>query len=456
MKAPAAAAVKLLRRRPALLGIFPDHAEQRFGAFREVRAFRRPVVHFGIDVGRVVASPGRHEQRIPDPLQIGRLRAGTRGGDHEITSEVIQKSRHVRGHDAGIFTCLQAQIGREKILLLLGETQERTLEKRAVVFRMPRKKECKVLSGGSGEIPQAFLLRGGPPASRHGLPVDEIAADREQKQHAVRGSHAQSPAGQNCDASSGRLRFQAHLITDSGAVFRIPPDNPIAAVEDRTLPVEENAVAFSRGTSADFRLKKCIKGNRPRPVTGNPDHHELGGMADETLTQECRPAGPERGDRQRILQIQRTHIIRHRAVKMKADAECPGGQITLGIAVQDLFRDELVRLRETPIPDHGAGPGEILKHLRTVCVSRKSGPERILIESNRFGFRSAVDHGSDPAVADGKRFLPEGRGLTIMQKCRTFIHETVSGKVVACRRHEKCDENVSYATESGSEFRCFS
>ena len=50
----------------------------------EVRGHRRPVVHLGVDVDRVLASPRRRQAVVPDPLQVGGLRAGARAGDEQV------------------------------------------------------------------------------------------------------------------------------------------------------------------------------------------------------------------------------------------------------------------------------------------------------------------------------------------------------------------------------------
>ena len=54
-------------------------------ALRKVRRFDHPVVHLDIDVRVVVAVPRGDQQRIPEPLQVGRHRSIARRTDLQIT-----------------------------------------------------------------------------------------------------------------------------------------------------------------------------------------------------------------------------------------------------------------------------------------------------------------------------------------------------------------------------------
>src|ERR1039458_7336806 len=45
---------------------------------------RRPIVHFRVDVRRVVAAPRRVQKLVPKALQIGRLRTPAGTGDQKI------------------------------------------------------------------------------------------------------------------------------------------------------------------------------------------------------------------------------------------------------------------------------------------------------------------------------------------------------------------------------------
>ena len=73
---------------------------QRLQHLREVRRHRRPVVHLGVDVDRVLAAPGRRQAVVPDALQVGGLRARPRAGDQQVAA-VLEVERRQRRIAAG-------------------------------------------------------------------------------------------------------------------------------------------------------------------------------------------------------------------------------------------------------------------------------------------------------------------------------------------------------------------
>src|SRR5579875_799848 len=73
---PSARSVVDASRLLSIFGKLTNERKERFGAFRKVAAFRRPVVHFGIDVQRVVGTPRRAQFVVPDALQVRLLRSG--------------------------------------------------------------------------------------------------------------------------------------------------------------------------------------------------------------------------------------------------------------------------------------------------------------------------------------------------------------------------------------------
>ena len=63
---------------------------------RQIAWLGRPVVHLGVDVDRVLARPGRAHALVPDALQIGRLPAGPRTADEQVTAELEIERRELR------------------------------------------------------------------------------------------------------------------------------------------------------------------------------------------------------------------------------------------------------------------------------------------------------------------------------------------------------------------------
>ena len=148
----AAGAVHLLRRPAAAVERHPDQVEQRPGGFGQVADFRRPVVHLDVDVGRVLAVPGRCEALVPDALEVGRHRAGAAAAHQQVAAEL-----EVQGGEPGIF--LPALDARQT---LVGR---KALERR--IARRPRQ--------GQLDAPEQLLvirdvgsLEGGDTAWRRG------------------------------------------------------------------------------------------------------------------------------------------------------------------------------------------------------------------------------------------------------------------------------------------------
>ena len=56
----------------------------------------RPVIHFRIDIGSVLAVPRRREALIPDTLEIGRLSSRLRTTYQEVTSELKVQLNQLR------------------------------------------------------------------------------------------------------------------------------------------------------------------------------------------------------------------------------------------------------------------------------------------------------------------------------------------------------------------------
>src|SRR5262245_7705041 len=95
MRYPAAGVVVLLGHARTSLRQIGERREQRFVTFREARQFGRPVVHLRVDVDRPLAVPWWVFRLVPNALQIGRLRTGTRTGDQEVPSKLKIERRQL-------------------------------------------------------------------------------------------------------------------------------------------------------------------------------------------------------------------------------------------------------------------------------------------------------------------------------------------------------------------------
>ena len=98
VRRPAARAVH--RRRGPRAGDrqITDEREERLVQLGEVGRFRRPVVHLGVDVDRVVRAPRRPHVVVPDALQVGGLRAGPARRDQQV-APVLEEQLDETGID---------------------------------------------------------------------------------------------------------------------------------------------------------------------------------------------------------------------------------------------------------------------------------------------------------------------------------------------------------------------
>ena len=96
MRHPAARAVHRARRAAAGDREILHQRRQRIHRLLEVRGERGPVVHLGVDVDRVLASPRRRQAVVPDALEVGGLRPWPRAGDQEIARVLESTARRVQ------------------------------------------------------------------------------------------------------------------------------------------------------------------------------------------------------------------------------------------------------------------------------------------------------------------------------------------------------------------------
>ncbi len=72
----------------ALVGQLSHQSRQGLGELAQVADLRRPVVHLGVDVRRVLRVPRGVHVLVPDALEVGGLGAGPRGRDQQVAPEL--------------------------------------------------------------------------------------------------------------------------------------------------------------------------------------------------------------------------------------------------------------------------------------------------------------------------------------------------------------------------------
>ena len=111
--------------------------------FDDICRFRRPIVHFRIDIEGIIAAPWRPDLIVPNPLQIGWLCSRPRTGNQEITAILEQEGDQLKVtvgleiDDAFIHgllhgvSCAQPQRNAAELGLVVGQMD---LSKRIVGF----------------------------------------------------------------------------------------------------------------------------------------------------------------------------------------------------------------------------------------------------------------------------------------------------------------------------------
>ena len=148
---PAAAVIHVTRGAGAVDGGFAGQAEEGFVELGEISGLGGPVVHLGVNVGRVARGPGRDDKVVPFALQVERLSADAGAGDHEITSVLKQERRE--GGVAGLAKGRDTGVGGEFIFGGVAVEAERdAIEERGVVGEVAFAEGGVRLRGGFAEV----------------------------------------------------------------------------------------------------------------------------------------------------------------------------------------------------------------------------------------------------------------------------------------------------------------
>ena len=289
MEAPAGKMIQFPCRILSLLGEIPDELEKRSSAFGKIGVFRRPVVHLGIDVGRVVAAPGREEKRIPDALKICRLRPRTGGGDHQISSIVVEQRRKRGRKDLPVLFQSKTLRNGSLISRLFRKFQNGFPRKSLVVFDMPA---LQRVESGFFRILQIRRGEGLPVDSalfRHGAPVFEIGADGKDQRDRI-GSLDFLDSVFRKDGAAFCHCFQVHAVTDSGMTLFIFPDDLIPAVVNGTFAVEDDVLAERSRLSMNLRCKFRFHVYGSRCSRSDPVDNRLCGGGGKRLPPEGDPS----------------------------------------------------------------------------------------------------------------------------------------------------------------------
>ena len=147
---PTARAIHLLGGPRAGHGKVFHHRNEWLHAFAEVARFRRPVVHFGVDVDGVFALPRWIHAFIPQPLQVGRLGAGTRRTDQQIAA--ILEIQRGKLRIVAVVKIPDPFVGGQFHGLAGPQIKGHALEQPLVLLRVRSEQLVEFFLGGSGDL----------------------------------------------------------------------------------------------------------------------------------------------------------------------------------------------------------------------------------------------------------------------------------------------------------------
>ena len=399
MRDPAAGAVHLARRsRPGDRQVL-DQRRERIHRLLEIRGERRPVVHLGVDVDRVLAAPRRREAVVPDPLQVGRLRPWARAGDEQVARvlEVERSERRV----AALGERLDTLVDGHRRARRRAEVERHAIEELSIVADVGVTQRVDRLDGGAIE-------RGRDRRGRVAADVVEALVARrrrDEQRDRVGAAHDDGIIGRGSRAAArqhANAPFEAQR-----AGHRLSVGGRAAAV---AVHAAHHEIAVRRRLDGGAlrrrqpRLERDPAGTARREVD---DDHAIR-RAGEHLPRERRPpcrvghVRRRRGEVQiaaisldgidgveRQVQVAE-RLVRHLRERLRHHA-LAGQCRRIGVAT----------LAQQPphVRDRGLGVG-------IHRVVGTAGPQRGLVELQALVGHPAEDHRAETPVADGQRAHP--------------------------------------------------
>ena len=296
---PAARAVVFPRDGRALVGQLPDHPEQRLGTLGEVGHLGRPVVHLRVDVGRVLRIPHGIHVLVPDPLQVGRLRARTRRGDQHIAPELEQQRRE--GRVVGAVEFLQPFVGGKRGVGRRAEVDAHAPEE-ALVLGGVRRLEILRMSSADAARSAAFDAR--IRIAAHILVVHE-AGRRGDKERDAAGLADDEAVILDADAAPVGEGAKPNRVPeppgDAEVVRRLAADDEAVGAVDVHPEVVGGVVGVGL---VPIAAQLCRERQAPRGLGRQPHHNHLIDGRTEDLAAVSRAVALVRRRRHRRVEIE--------------------------------------------------------------------------------------------------------------------------------------------------------
>ena len=400
---PSLLAIHHLRRLGTALAHLADEPEQRLVEVRQACHLGRPVVHLQVDVGGVLAVPGRCQLVVPDALQVGGLSSGLRGTDEQVTAE--------------------GEIGRhEPVVVVVGKVDDALVGGQVGVAVVAQEERCA--SHETAELPHmgltALLI-----VARHGLPqpvfrprllvardirvVDEVGGDGDVDHGLVGLVHADDavargrrPACPTLHGGAGHASHEPHL--------------PLAAFQRSPHTFEGGFIALALDDDVGVWCGKVdVEGNHAWLRGGETNGDHIVGKGGDDLPPILHAVHRVGGHGQGRVEAQLTPVLRialglrHRDIHI---AEGLVGHTPVG-GRHHLLRGHVLRFLVLSFEEQPLDYRDGLSGLRIGILVGLPRPDGLLVELHMLGRGDAIDHGAQSAIA--KR---EGIGPHL---CRTVI-----------------------------------
>ena len=397
---PSTRPVHLRGRLPARNAQVADHVDQRSVQFGQVRRLGRPVVHFRIDVDRVLAVPCRKSLMIPNALQIGWLTAGLRRTDQQIATELKIERRELRIKTGGELA--HPHVGRLIGLSVRSQIERYPFDPRTV------SRDVVGFQPGIALFPRTRQIGLGPFDRIAGnVPVVvEIGCDRDQNRDGIGIRYRNSDAvGHRFPSLRQDLRHRAVPYHPGNRLVSVGP-----AVDQQTIVARGGyPIIIHR------RSERSPKRNPPPLGSGQADYGHLIGEGGEHLPLVTHAVHDIAHGRYGRLQIQIPIELRASLMSRKIEQQRPGRLVRHPVrrVQRKLFVAQLESLVVLSPENQPPDLGQRGQSLRTDIVMGTAGPNGLLVKLKLLAAATAVHHDAQTAVAQRKRLLPAGSRLVV-------------------------------------------
>ena len=401
MEHPAVGAVHHLRTLLAGLAHLADEAEEGLVEVGQISDFRRPVVHFQVDVAGILAVPRGEELVVPDALQVGRLSTGLRRADEQVAPE-LEVGRHEEGV-VGLLEVLHPLVRRDVGIPVFAQMERSTVLELLVVFHMAALGIGIVLADSLRQV----VLGTGDVVSRDVLVVVEVRPDGRIDDSLIGMLHRQDSVavGHHATASlHGRASLELHLALE--------------CLVERRDSFQRDVIALGGN---DDVLVRTGHGRIERHLPGLACRHtgddNLVGKRSERLALEAYPVDLVAHHGTGGVQAQLAVVVGVAGVSGEVQPQVAEGLVRhtlIGLRL-DMCRAQVLCLLVLPRQHELAYLGQPLPRFGTGVVVRASCPDGLFVELELLGCGVAVEHRAQTSVTQREGFRPDMRRLVVPQ-----------------------------------------